>query len=70
MKKRSLFKIFQLMGIVMLSSLVMISCKKDDPDPDPTPLVEDGIYIKGAGTSLVDFDLKGLMKSTLNENGQ
>jgi len=71
MKKNSFFKVMQLMSIIMLSSLIIVSCKKkDDPDPEPIPIVEDGVYIKGAGTALTEFDLKGLMKPTLNENGQ
>lgn len=47
----------------------MVSCK-DDPEPTPTPTVEDGTYIKGAGTALTDFDIKGLMKVTRNEVNQ
>jgi len=34
---------------------------------EPKLLVEDGWYVKGAGTALVDFDIKGLMKVTRNE---
>lgn len=33
-------------------------------------LVPDGIYIKGAGTALINFDNNGLMKSTRNETNQ
>lgn len=58
------------MSIMLLVSLVAVSCKKDDPEPDPEPLVEDGIYLKGAGTALVDFDTKGLLKATRNEVNQ
>jgi hypothetical protein len=73
MKKVSLKRMLYLMSIMLLTGMVMVSCKKDDDDPDPDPdpvLVEDGIYVKGAGTALAEFDLKGLMKSTLNEVGQ
>ena len=71
MKKNSLRKMLYLMGVLMLAAMVMVSCKKDDDDDDDPPiLVEDGLYVKGAGTALADFDLKGLMKSTKNEVGQ
>jgi len=69
MKKNSIKKMLQLMSIIMLAGVVLVSCKKDDdddPTPQPTP-VEDGIYVVGEGTALTDFDIKGLMKSTLNE---
>lgn len=59
------------MSIMLLAGMVMVSCKKDDDDDDPKPpVVEDGIYIKGAGTALTDFNLKGLMLPTKNEVGQ
>ncbi len=72
MKKNSLTKLLQLLSFILLVSVVMVSCKKDDdPKPDPDPIVEDGIYLKGAGTALTDYDpIKGLLKPTLNENGQ
>lgn len=71
MKKISLKKLIQLMSIMLLVSVVTVSCKKDDdPEPDPEPLVEDGIYLKGAGTALVEFDTKGLLKATKNEVNQ
>ena len=72
MKKNSLRKMLYLMSVLMLAAMVMVSCKKDDDDDDDDPpvLVEDGLYVKGAGTALTDFDLKGLMKSTKNEVGQ
>lgn len=70
MKKNSLRKMLYLVGVLMLAAMVMVSCKKDDDDDDDPPLVEDGYYVKGSGTALADFDLKGLMKSTKNEVGQ
>ncbi len=55
----------------MMMAVVVASCKKDDePKPDSDPIVEDGIYVVGAGTALTTFDLKGLMKSTKNEVDQ
>jgi len=68
MKKNQLRKLLYLMGVLMLAALVFVSCKKDEDDPPV--IVEDGLYVKGPGTALADFDLKGLMKSTLNEVGQ
>lgn len=52
----------------MLAAFLMFaSCSKDDdPLPDPI-LIEDGFYVKGAGTALTDFDFKGLLKVTRNE---
>lgn len=73
MKKISIKRMLRLMSIIMLASVVLVSCKKDDDDDDPTPTptpVEDGIYVVGSGTALTDFDIKGLMKSTLNEVDQ
>ncbi|MBZ0244022.1 MAG: hypothetical protein K8F24_12450, partial [Bacteroidales bacterium] len=71
MKKNSIKKMLQLMSIIMLAGVVLVSCKKDDDDPEPQPApVEDGIYVVGAGTALTDFDIKGLMSSTLNEVDQ
>lgn len=67
MKKSAFSKLFKMMGVIVLIGAVMVSCKKDDPKPDPEPIVEDGIYLKGNGTALVDFDIKGLLKSTRNE---
>jgi len=72
MKKISIKKMLQLMSIIMLASVVLVSCKKDDdedPEPTPTP-VEDGIYVVGSGTALTDFNINGLMKPTLNEVDQ
>jgi len=48
-------------------SVVMTSCKGEDEDDDPIVVVEDGIYIKGAGTALTELTANGLMKSTTNE---
>lgn len=51
--------------------MVTVSCKKDDPDPDPDPeVVLDGIYLKGAGTALVELNEKGMLKPTRNEVNQ
>jgi len=52
-------------AIMLLGTLSLTSCKDDDPDPEPQ--VEDGLYIKGAGTALTALGTKGLMKNTRNE---
>jgi hypothetical protein len=72
MKNNVMKRIMYLASILFLASAVLVSCKDDDVKPiDENPiLVEDGLYIKGAGTALTEYDLKGLMKSTRNEVGQ
>lgn len=69
MKKISISKMLQLLSIMLIAGAVFTSCKKDEK-PDPEPQVEDGIYIKGAGTALTNFDIKGLFKITRNEVNQ
>ena len=69
MKKVSISKMLQLLSIMLIAGAVFTSCKKDEK-PDPEPQVEDGIYIKGAGTALTNFDIKGLFKITRNEVNQ
>ncbi len=53
------------MILALVAMVTMVSCDKD-PDPDPV-LVEDGLYVKGAGTALTDLDVKGLFAKTRNE---
>jgi hypothetical protein len=71
MKKNSLFKMARFAWVlVMALAIVSTSCKKDDDDDNPgdTPvIILDGVYVKGAGTALVDFDTKGKMAITRNE---
>lgn len=70
MKNNFLKKTLRLSMVALLGLMTIVSsCKKDDPKPIEIP-VEDGIYVKGAGTALTDFDTKGLMKVTRNEVGQ
>lgn len=73
MKKNSFLGALKPMWLVLIAlTIVVSSCKKDDPvDPTPDPeIVLDGIYVTGAGTALVDLNEKGLMKSTKNEVDQ
>lgn len=47
----------------------LYSCKEDTND-NPTPTVEDGLYIQGPASAYTDFSLDALMSSTKNEVGQ
>jgi len=65
-------KNFQLKSLMNLSWFFVLalviatsSCKKDDPTPPA--VIEDGVYVKGLGTALTDYDAKGLMKVARNE---
>jgi len=53
--------------LLAFSSVILLNsgCKKDDTPATPT--VEDGVYIKGAGTAFSSFDTKALMKVAKNE---
>ncbi len=52
--------------LVAAASMFVVSCKDDDPVVPPV-VVEDGIYVKGAGTALTDYDSKGIMTVAKNE---
>lgn len=54
--------------IAIAALLILSSCNKDDGTPPV--VIEDGVYVKGAGTALTDYDAKGLMKVTRNEVDQ
>ncbi len=70
--KRNIFKSLLKLSLLAVAILVVFtSCKKDDDDPKPDPiLVEDGFYVVGAGTALTDLNSKGMMKVTRNEVNQ
>lgn len=71
MKKINLKKLLHLLGILFLTSVVMISCKKDKEDDDDKPdLVLDGYYLRGAATPFSDFDSRGLLGPGINEVDQ
>jgi len=70
--KKNLIKFSKVAWLmVMALALITTSCNKDDDDTpgggDDPVIVLDGIYVKGAGTALADFDDKGMMKITRNE---
>ncbi len=55
--------------MLLLAIFAFASCEKDD-DGGGTPLVEDGVYVFGAGTGVTEYTINGLMKVTKNEVGQ
>ncbi|MFN8331573.1 MAG: hypothetical protein U0T81_10215 [Saprospiraceae bacterium] len=55
-----------LMLLAVLGLAGIQGCKDDD-DTNNNPVVEDGIYVKGAGTAFADFNTKALFKVTKNE---
>lgn len=55
--------------LALIAMVTMVSCD-DDPDPDPPILVEDGLYVQGAGTGLTDLNGTGLMAKAKNEVNQ
>ncbi len=66
--KNQLFKRWaSLLVMAVFAMLAMVSCKDDDPDPDPPILVEDGLYVMGAGTGLTALNGNGLMAKAKNE---
>lgn len=65
--RKSLFSMIMLLAV---SLMVFNACNNDDDGNNNTVIVEDGIYVKGAGTALTDFDIKGLMQVTRNEVNQ
>jgi len=70
MKKNHLRKLLYLMGVLVLASMVMIACKKDEDEEEPPILVEDGFYIKGEVTPFEKLDIKGTLEAGINEVGQ
>jgi len=65
--KNHLFKKWaSLFVLAVVAMFTMVSCK-DDEDPDPPVLVEDGLYIQGAGTALTELAGTGLMTPAVNE---
>jgi hypothetical protein len=64
--KTNKMRILLAISLMLFAAMTVItSCKKDSDDP--VAVIEDGLYIKGAGTALTDFDSKGLFKITRNE---
>ncbi len=61
--------LLRILPLFLLVSFALVSCG-DDEDTNPTPTVEDGMYIKGAGTAFADFSSKALFTATKNEVNQ
>jgi len=72
MKTLSLRSLLNLLGVVLMTSLVMgtTSCKEEDPIVEPPVVILDGYYVKGAATAYTDFNAKAMMKVTKNEVNQ
>jgi len=66
MRQNFFTKALKYSWVLALALVVFSSSCKDDPI-EPTPTVEDGWYVQGAGTALAELDAKGLMKATTNE---
>ncbi|MFC2089723.1 SusF/SusE family outer membrane protein [Bacteroidota bacterium] len=64
--KNKLFKGAAMLMMLAVVSLVAITSCDTDPEPIPIP-VEDGLYIRGAGTALDSLSGDGLMSLTKNE---
>ena len=65
--KKYLFKsAVSLITLTMIALVSITSCNDDEPDPDPI-LVEDGLYIRGAGTALTELSADGLLSKARNE---
>ena len=66
--KTNKFRIMLALSWVLFAALLVVtSCKKDDTTTPPTTVIEDGLYVKGAGTALTGYDVKGLLQATPNE---
>lgn len=58
---------YLLLTMVASLSFWMTGCSDDDDTGGGGTVVEDGLYVKGAGTGFADFSTKALFKVTKNE---
>ncbi len=65
--KKQFFKTAIKLGILSAALMFGFVACDDDDDPKVDVLVEDGFYVKGAGTALTDYDSKGMMATAKNE---
>jgi hypothetical protein len=66
--KRNYFKnLLKLSWLVIAALAFTFTSCDDDDDGGKDLIIEDGIYVKGLGTALTDYDAKGLMSVTRNE---
>ena len=56
----------RILVLAMVAMMIMVSCKKDEEE-NPPVLVEDGLYIQGAGTALTELSSNGLLSKARNE---
>ena len=69
MKNKFFRKMLNWSMLLLAATLIFSSCNDDD-DETPPVIIEDGVYVKGAGTALTEYDANGLMAVTKNEVGQ
>ncbi len=70
MKRKQFFGTISLAWLLIFSVFTFTACDDDDDNgggDDDQVLVEDGIYLKGAGTALTELSSDGRMKVTRNE---
>ncbi len=62
-------KLLKLSWMFVAALMITFTACDDDDDGggDPGNIVEDGVYVKGAGTALTTLDAKGLMQVAKNE---
>ncbi len=66
--KKQFIKTALWLALGATSTLGFVACNNDDNGGGGTTiLVEDGFYIKGAGTALTELDAKGMMTTAKNE---
>ena len=68
--KTNPFRFLLKLSFVLIAALFLFTSCKDDEPTDPPKIIEDGLYVKGAGTALTDYNVKGLLKVTRNEVNQ
>lgn len=55
------------MGLLAFVGIVFVSCDDDDDDKPEPILVEDGLYLTGAGTTFTELNVNGMLSPTPNE---
>ena len=65
--KTTPFRMMLRISLVLIAAFTMFTSCKKDKTTDPPVVIEDGLYVKGAGTALTGYDAKGLLTVTRNE---
>lgn len=68
--KTTPFRMMLRISLVLITAFTMFTSCKKDTTTDPPVVIEDGLYVKGAGTALTGYDAKGLLTVTRNEVNQ